>query len=626
MYFKRGKINKNLSGFFHFFSKNRTGQLTIFIIIAVILAAAVAVFFIFRNSTGVVSVPASIQPVYASFLSCLEDDASIGVDVLESQGGYIQLPEFETGSRYMPFSSQLNFLGNPIPYWYYVSGNNIQKTQVPTKQEMGKQIQDFIDGKIRDCVLSQYYQQGFEIGMGLPKSQVTIGTNSLDVNLNMDLTINKGQDSAFISIHKINLKKNLGELYDSAIKVYNYEQDNLFLENYGVDVLRSYAPVDGVKFSCAPEIWNADNVFGDLKQAIEVNTLALRNNGDKNNYFNAKIPVSSDVHFVNSRDWANSFEVNPSQGNVLLSNPVGNQPGLGILGFCYVPYHFVYNVNYPVLVQVSNGDEIFQFPLAVVIQGNKPRQALNASAVGLQTAGICDYNNTMTEVKTYDSNMNPINADVSYECFGEVCNIGQTKNGILDENFPQCVNGFINVRANGFKENTYMYSTTNPGNVDIVLDRVYNTVINLKIDGKNYNGKATINFVSGNSSKTIIYPEQKIAELTEGQYEIQVYAYENSSITLGQGSYQQCVDILLGATGLLGIKTKKCFDVNVPSQIISTVLSGGGKQNYYITESELKSSNSIEINAQSFPLPKTIDELQKNYISFGEKGLEINFK
>jgi rod shape-determining protein MreC len=31
---------------------------------------------------------------------------------------------YEASSEYMPFSSQLDFLGNPVPYWYYISGNN----------------------------------------------------------------------------------------------------------------------------------------------------------------------------------------------------------------------------------------------------------------------------------------------------------------------------------------------------------------------------------------------------------------------------------------------------------------------------------------------------------------------
>ena len=72
-------------------------------------------------------------------MSCLEEEALLGISVLGSQGGYIDIPAFEPGSQYAPFSNQLDFLGNPIPYWYYVSSNGVQKEQVPKKSDMEKQ-------------------------------------------------------------------------------------------------------------------------------------------------------------------------------------------------------------------------------------------------------------------------------------------------------------------------------------------------------------------------------------------------------------------------------------------------------------------------------------------------------
>jgi len=117
---KRGKLS-----FFsdNFFLKSNKGQVTIFIIVAILIVAAVVIFFAFRGSLSVKNLPAYAEPVYVDFLSCLEENTLTGADILGSQAGYIPLPDFEPGSAYSPFSSQLNFLGNPIPYWYYVSGN-----------------------------------------------------------------------------------------------------------------------------------------------------------------------------------------------------------------------------------------------------------------------------------------------------------------------------------------------------------------------------------------------------------------------------------------------------------------------------------------------------------------------
>jgi len=605
---------------------NKRGQVTIFIIIAIIIVGVVAGFFLLRGNIGITKVPTSIQPVYNSFLSCLEDKTKTGIDILESQGGYIQLPAFELGSRYMPFSSQLNFLGNPIPYWYYVSGNNVQKEQIPSQQDMEKNLGDFINEKIRECNYENYYNEGFEIIQEEPKASVSIKNDNVAVRLSMNMKISKGEDTALIGTHQLSVKSNLGALYNSAKTIYQKEQKELFLENYGIDNMRLYAPVDGVEISCSPKTWNANKVFSDLQEAIEVNTLALTTKSPstkEGKYFFVNANINGEARFLTSRNWSNSFEVLPSQEELLIASPVGNQPGLGVLGFCYVPYHFVYNIKYPVLVQIYNKDEIFQFPLAVVIQGNKPRQALNSTATAI-SANLCPYKNTAVTVKTYDTNLNPVESQISYECFGETCSIGSTSSGTLTEQFPQCVNGFVIAKADGFGESRYQYSTTQGGSVSVVMNKLYDLNVALKLNGADYSGKAMLYFNSEEDSRAISYPEQKKVKLREGQYEIQVYIYKDSSIQLKETAYQQCLDVPAGIGGLLGINKKNCFDVKIPAQILSSVLAGGGKQDYYILEDELKSSGTIEIKADAFTTPTTAEQLQNNYLVFENSGLEVS--
>jgi len=613
--------------------ENYRGQVTIFIIIAILIIAAVVGVFLVRNAVGTVSIPASLEPVYATFLDCLEEDSLVGVGILESQGGYIQLPDFEPGSEYMPFSSQLVFLGNPIPYWYYVAGNNVQKEQMPSKSDMAEELEEFVNGKIRGCVLDSYYEQGFDISLGEPESRIRISKSKINVGLSMDLSISKGEDSTLVSNHRISVDSNLGKLYDSAVEIYEKEQRDLFLEEYAIDTLRLYAPVDGVEIECSPQVWGADEVFDDLERAVESNTLALKVKGgdytlnDKENeYFVIDANVDENVRFINSVDWPNSFEVSPTEGNVLMASPVGNQPGLGILGFCYIPYHFVYDVKYPVLVQVYEEDEIFQFPLAVVIQGNVPREALETSATGLEVSELCKNKNTQLEVRTYNTRLNPVDAEISYKCSGTVCSIGATSGGILDD-FPQCANGYVLAKAEGYRDEEYLYSTTTSGSIDIILDKLYETEVDLKLGGEDYSGEAIVTFVSSESFDTLVYPLQKTIALSEGQYEVQVYVYRNSSLKIASTTSDYCVDVPQSGFGaLLELTEEKCFDVSVPEQIISNALAGGGKGNYYILESELAGNSVLEISAESLPVPKTIEELQQNYVLFESKDLDIVFK
>jgi hypothetical protein len=613
----------------------KRGQVTIFIIIAILLVGATALFFTFRDSFKVAGIPASIEPVYTTFLSCLEEDVLTGIDVLESQGGYITLPDFEAGSPYMPFSSQLNFVGNEIPYWYYVSGNNLQKEQVPLRSEMETQLADFIEEKISLCRFDNYYEEGFEIKQGDGEAKVNILDGKVELSLGLNLEISRANDTALIGEHKISVKSELGNLYESARKIYEYEQSTLFLENYAVDNLRLYAPVDGVELTCSPKTWVADEVFDDVQDAVESNTLALKVKGGdytlqskEDEYFVIDLEVDEDVRFMNSKRWPSSFEVSPSEGNILMASPVGNQPGLGIMGFCYVPYHFVYSMKYPVLVQVSSGDEIFQFPLAVIIQGNNPREALDVSAVEIGLPELCEYKNTLVEVNTYDTRLNAIEADISYECFGTKCEIGKTSiTKSLKGEFPQCVNGYVMARAEGYSDAKYLYSTTETGSVDIILDKLYEKEVKLTLDGREYNKQAIINFNSDKVSKTIIYPEQRSVDLSEGEYEIMVSIYRNSSLKIGESTKQQCMNVpQSGIGGFIGLEEEKCFEIEIPETMITNALAGGGKESYYMLESELSEGNSLEINARSLPIPKSLEQVQDNYILFEEEDLDIYFR
>jgi len=604
---------------------HKKGQVTIFIIIAIFLLAAVAAFLIFRNGLPITAqIPAEFQPAYNTFLSCIEDNAQTGINILESQGGYITLPDFESGSSFMPFSSQLDFMGNPIPYWYYVSGNNVAKEQVPTQAGMENQIARFIDERIRNCDFSSYTNTDFQIHTGEPTAKVSISKNKVSISLKMDLSMNKGNESAFVRNHKADINSELGNLYASAKTVYDYEQKSLFLENYTIDVLRNYAPVDGVEISCSPLTWDANDVVANLSSAIENNIDSLHSGNNASDYFSVKTPVQG-VGFLTSPSWAHNFEINPTEDSLMIAQPIGNQAGLGVLGFCYVPYHFVYDVKYPVLVTLSSNGETFQFPLAVVVQGNNPRVSLNGTAVSTTTPVLCPNKNTPITVNVFDSNSNPVNADISFECIGEKCEIGQTNSGILSAKFPQCVGGYVVASADGFATGRYPFTTTQSGSLNIVLNKIYNENLNLKVDGNAYNGNAVINFLSSDGkSRNAVYPQQKTIGLSEGFYTVQVSIYQNSSIKLSATTKQQCVNVQSGIPGVLGIPQQQCFNINIPEQVISNALTGGGKADYPLTESQLKNSNTISIDVPSLPKPDSVEQIQQNYLLFDTNSLSIN--
>ncbi len=600
------------------------GQVTIFIIIAIILVAVVAGFFVFRGKISVGGIPKNLEPVYTTFLTCLEEDTSSGINILGSQGGYIEKPVFEIGSPFAPSSSQLDFLGLGVPYWYYVSENNIQKEQIPSLSDMEEQLGKYIEENVQECSFAEHYDEGFEIAIGEPGAKVDIQEKKVDVSLNVEFVVRNGEEVAVIRNHNVEIKSSLGNFYDSAKKIYSEQKKNNFLGDYGVDVLRLYAPVDGVELTCSPLTWTQSKIKTDLRDALEANirTIKLKGNyysiNKEQEYFVHDIgkTMSDNVNFIYSSYWPTKIEVYPDE-EPMIAEPVGNQPGLGVLGFCYVPYHFVYDLTYPVLVQIFDEQELFQFPVAVVINKNLAVKGEVGEEVNDAEPELCKYKVQNLNVYTYNTGLEPVEADISFECLGQRCGIGKTKleqeSAKLSEQFPQCYNGYIVAKSEDYSQKRYLYSTNIRGDVDIILDRAYNVEISLKVDGRDTGDKAIINFASEENSKTILWPEQKSVKLSEGAYNISVYVYSNSKMTIPEMKEERCSEVpKQGLLGILGATEEKCINIDIPGQELESIISGGGKGSEYFVESQLENGK-MKIDVNSIALPKSLEGLQDAY-------------
>lgn len=617
----------------------KKGQVTVFIILAIVIVVGIALYFILRGNLFQPSVPKELEPVYSYYLSCVQGETENAASILGSQGGYIEQPNFESGSEYMPFSNQLNFLGNGVPYWYYISGNGVIKEQIPSKEKMQEQMNGYLSNRLNECDFSQFEEQGIFVNFEGAEVKSSIKDNSISVDVTQDLSVTNGEITWTGNSHSTSIKSNLGASYNLAKGIYLNNKEKMFLENYGVDILRLYAPVDGSEIGCAPKIWNTENIRGDLISALENNIAMIKLKGDyytkSDKYFVQDIGqnVNTNVNFMYSKDWPMKMEVWPSEDGLLIAEPVGLQEGLGMLGFCYVPYHFVYDFAFPVMIQLYSGSEIFQFPVVVSIDKNTPREALDVEGLPDVVPELCDKKNTQMSVYTYNTNLESVPANISFKCFDTTCRIGETKpeNGdaVLTANFPQCVNGYIVASADGYKTKKYLMSTVETGTAMIVLDKQYK--LNLEIKKENSvlseNEYAVITFTKDNEIKTVAYPEMKNVELTEGQYEIKTYIYTNANINLKGSSTRKCVDVpKSGIGGFLGFTEEKCFTLEIPDQVVSFAVSGGGKQSYYIGESELQGASKLIINAESFGIPSSPEKLQENYNSIEINGLDILFE
>lgn len=579
--------------------KNNRGQIAIYVIVAIAVVGLILVFMWYRGGLNVSGVPAELTPAYNNYLSCVEAQTRAAIDIAGSQGGHIYVEDFTPGSNYAPFSSQLSYLGNPIQYWYYISGNGLQKENVPSIGNIEGEMARYIQERIEDCDFSSLIAEGYYLTLGSPKASVKINEGDVVVSVNQDLVIEKAGTKASKNSHSVDVKSSLGAFYNIAKQIYDKEKKELFFENYTEDILRTYAPVDGVDFNCAPRIWKTQEVVDKLQKGMVANAAAIKFNGNyyslnnkKDNYFVVNLPqkLSGDtsVGVSYSQNWPSKIEIYAGGGldnQLMVASPIGNQQGLGMMGFCYVPYHFVYDIAYPLLIQVYNQNEIFQFPVVVVIEKNKPRVAAAGSANTFEgTFDLCADASQEVAYSFYDVNLNPlsINATVSYSCFDQICNLGQANGAGFVAKLPSCVNGLTTIRAKGYAEKRQILSTNNENRADVILDKLYDANLSVKLNGAYYKGDAVVTFEGENSVSAVLPGNNKI-RISEGLYNVSVYAYSNTSVVIPASTKNVCSNVpRQGIFGFLGATQEQCTNVNIPSTTISSGIIGGGKTSVYL--------------------------------------------
>ncbi|MEK6825601.1 MAG: hypothetical protein AABY00_02330 [Nanoarchaeota archaeon] len=611
--------------------RNKQGQLAVIIIIAVVLVAVIILYFTFRSDKNIESISAELAPVYDYYAACMEQEARAGVDLAGTQGGYVFLPEYLPGSEYAPFSSQLNFLGFGVPYWYYVSNNGLVKEQVPSRLNIEKELADFISQRLFDCDFESFAREGVSVRAEAPRVTVILEDREVSVRVDAEVAASKGEQSARKTRHDVTLSSSLGSMYESAKKIYTIEKEKAFLETYAEDVLRLYAPVDGVEVSCSPKIWKVRDVEETLKKALEQNIASIRTQESASkkgkDYFYTDLGARSefsDVSFAYASRWPTKIEITGTQGELMIAQPVGNAQGMGAMGFCYAPYHFVYDLSFPVMTQItSENGEVFQFPVVVVIDNNLPRQGLSVGFGEESTSSnLCTFVTQDIEVTTYDSHLKKIDSNVSYSCFDQECPLGQTSGGVLRTKAPACLNGELRAQAEGYSDKELTYSSSKEGRAELILDRTYETPLFVTVDGKPLLGNAVVSF-TGRESATGVFPESSSLLLSEGLYNVSVYVYGNSSIVIAASTKKECTQVSSGGIlGLFGSTKEQCFDLTLPETRIDSALIGGGTSEVYLLPEML--SSGLKVDVQGFAKPTSLQQLQTNYELFEQSGVSVS--
>lgn len=618
----------------------KKAQVTVFIIIAIIIVATFILLFALRKELfpSTQKIIEKFRPFSDSYSLCLKELGEEAVNILGVRGGFIFLPEREKGGKFMPFGSALYFLGDEIPYWFYISANGIERQNIPSKQNMENQIETYVEENIERCnsVIEQFREEGFEIEeLGKVRVRARINDEEVSLRIIRPLKLKLKNSFARVDSYGVKIKKSVGRVYENARKIMEAENNKLFLEERTIDIFSLYneLPSTRTTLECFPKRWNFEDVRKNLKIILSNNIPFIKikgtNYNDKktNDYFEIDAGVADKNLIVNFVFIDNplKLEINGKEEGILKGESISQVEPPFLKNFlCLTSYNFVYTIAYPVLVSVhdSKSDYTFQFPFVVYVNKNAPRKPVEVEIEFENVESeVCKNKLAEESVATFDSSLNPLtNVSISFKCINTVCDIGMTslKNGqaILTEKFPQCVNGVIIGEKEGYARAKQIVSTNvDYQSINLILKPLTKLNVEVKLidsEGNERNLKedetALITFLNKKDdlAETLIYPEEKEVELVSGDYNIRIQVFKNKQIILEEQEVKKCFKVPIPGLSIFKVSREKCTTIKVPETKIDQLLFGGTQFNFFLN---VKGKTKLILYAIENPVPESLDEV-----------------
>ncbi|MEJ2268077.1 MAG: hypothetical protein P8X70_03305 [Nanoarchaeota archaeon] len=198
------------------FGENKKGQITIFIIIAVIVVVMGILIYMFYPQIAT-SLGLSPESPQAYLQNCIEEEIENSVEEISSQGGSLN-----------PENSFL-YGGKEIEYLCYTNEYYKQCVvqQPMLKEHIEDEIQNNINKKVEECFESMeenYQRRGFSTSLKKGAKAIELLPKRIIAKFNYTLTLTKGETERYDSFVVV-LNNNLYELISIANSIISWETE-----------------------------------------------------------------------------------------------------------------------------------------------------------------------------------------------------------------------------------------------------------------------------------------------------------------------------------------------------------------------------------------------------------------
>jgi hypothetical protein len=542
--------------------KNKS-QISIFVIIGLVIIIIISGFLFFNDSLPLISKKDNIANIVIYTETCIEQIATDGIFMQRMQGGYINIPEIILLRK-----AYVEAGGFKVPNWFY-KGSSYK----PTILRMEEELADYIDDNLLRC-LNFYipFVNKYDITFQeLPTTNVKISNNKVSLNTNFPIEIKKkGIDEIYYHNEFITeLKTDLGKLYNLASELDSYENTEAFLEFYTDEMIAAsdYLPYNGLELDCKPKYFYEREMKEYTKQLIIHNLKYLQ--FLNTNYKESGYPYYDKIYKVdftrnNYKDYNINILYHPNWNMLFKAVPSDNgvvKPhefkAFNFFSVCMKVYHTRYTIEYPVLFQLLNEDNMdsfFYFSTPVLMRRNMPNRYSEVIPWDIELLDsetndpYCDLTTNVTNYYLGQNNVmltNPAirnnrenklnvyavdwfygypggvlnNVTIHYQCVKSKCEIGKTSfvsvdnllmfNSLphLNTGFPECENGIIIAQKDGYHQAiTYQSVNEQTDNEQVTIEmyKLKELKFNVKVLDESFGLLQERNLRNGESAIIII--------------------------------------------------------------------------------------------------------------------------
>ncbi len=632
----------------------KRGQVTFFIILIIIVIVLVFVAIQIFKPNFNFDLSAGRATVVNDFVvNCIEETTRNGLKIMGLSGGLIEIPEdLMPRSAVNQFSNSLLLGSNNVMYWYYKSVNNIDMLNVPEKSLMEQQLSTYISDNIGKCLnnFESLKFDGYKIEAGNPEASVKIKDTAVEAKVKMPVIVVIGDNSIRLNDFSKSISTGFGRLYNAAREI--AESNTTYLEDLTFDTiaLDDGIPLSDTEFDCNERKWEIDKIKARLIYLLSRNIANVKIKGTSIgnivSYYQwdalKKSYKDITTSLLYSSAWPLYLNVGPSENNILKSDNIiklnGNTEFLSGI-FCLQNWNFVYSIKYPVLITINAGEDLLQFGYMVVLENNQPKKNILAKDdFGNFKQDFCSKKLGSVSISVLapqqdGSYLSVPNSDLFFKCFNFECPLGKSDSkGEYSGNIPQCVNGFMIARKEGYHEGKLPISSNQVMSGGIKLDPIYELNLNLLLFSKDKavelkeNEKAIISLtnIDKGYSVSVIYPSTKKIRLISGTYNVStIITSVGQPITIPGETIEKCVST--GLFGLFGFGGEKCSSVEMPDLTLNDIVVGGNTNQIEISRGLLSQGRTITLYSYYDGIPKNQEEYGSIYERISTNRLSGKF-